>query len=102
MVAGHKLPRAQNGYIPDQQPLEVVHTYTSRSTMQAFDPELAALLVAPPAPPNDGPPHVPTIAELRAHFDRYVAGPFIAYQQPLLPAGEYSHAIGYGEISCSR
>ncbi|KAL1938393.1 hypothetical protein VTO73DRAFT_11633 [Trametes versicolor] len=55
--------------------------------MQAFDSELAALMVAPPAaPPSDGPPHVPTIAELRAHFDRYVAGPFITYQKPLLPA----------------
>lgn len=69
--------------------------------MQAFDPELAALMVAPPAPPSDGPPHVPTIAELRAHFDHYVAGPFIAYQKPLLPAGEYSTARGYGEILCS-
>lgn len=70
--------------------------------MQAFDPELAALMVAPPAaPPSDGPPHVPTIAEMRAHFDRYVAAPFIASQEPLLPAGEYWTAGGYGGILCS-
>lgn len=61
--------------------------------MQTFDPELAALMVAPPAPSSDGPPHVPTVAEMRAFFNQHVVAPFKAYQEPLLPAGECFYNI---------